>query len=1480
MKKKNSILAYPLCGLLVVSQTISALDLSNDPLATKTASVDPNLMLLIDDSLSMKYGPSTGSFDMFYSPGFNFNDRYECETNTNIITPNNNRVVDVKVISTGDETVSNQKINSASQYGGDSVTSSTLPVGIATFSYDVSGASSPSYYVLADSNGSYSMELPGVTTADYTCSAPANAHPERCQDSKYNANTGQCSNPGWSENTSVGVDASGFMGSNCSGTPVQSITGSSASYSELNCQAKLSNGLCVSYGTVAGPIKDGWGYNAKWYRYKLDDLAFSKTNETTGTGSTVNFTQACFDPDGMYFAKLQAADCTVTDADGEEGDACVSSSTATVRKVSGSFLNWYLSKSSNALFDFNNLPSGGLTKDLSGPAADFLMGGDAAQIGMKNNTLDPVFQYEADGDLKINSVAGGPYPYPTASGYNRLAVAQDVAAILLSGMEGMNVGIATYDGGDGGDIDRILTELGPLDTTDTTLQGNRNSLISVLSGITLAVNTPLAEAIATVGLYYAHQGNTEGDTIYTYDDTDYSAEDLFAPRSCSWSSCSIDSVYVGVNATTSYSSLTATTVSQVPAPITADKYCQKNFIAALTDGAPYNDEQLSEPLLHYNSADSSYVDDVVKALYDLDLRPDINDFNGIEAKNNVVTHLIAFNSAMTISDFQTMVSGSNDSKVYSATSGYQLAEAFADIQRSIQTDGQSITAVALSSVAELQTENYAYQAAYDTEYWTGFLRAYFIDENGQFQSADGSKADSTANADPEWEAGDILNQMYAINVASNTNYRNVSNRKIFTVTDVKTGVEFKLNSGSVSSDFSNLSDEMQADINSYADSDTDRYQLVNYLRGDVTMEENYPLGSAVDHIFRQRISLVADTSTSTIKTAATGSLLGDIVNSSPVYVDVPPRPWTDTAYGEEGKRYSTFQTEQKDRVPMIYVGANDGMLHGIYAGSSSDAALTYNSQSIPPGGEVFAYLPNLLASTSTDSGLHYLASTNYQHRYYVDAMPTVSDIYADLYYSSGQPDLEWRTILVSGLRKGGKGFLALDITCPVGGSDGVCGRETSNYSGGFNTKNVLWEFGSSSDDDLGFTYSEPLIAKINYDSDMGNNDPNGNGNGRWAVIANNGYNSENGSAVLYIIFADGGIDGTWTEGQDYLKLYANTSDISTASSSDNSSSPNGLSSPQAVDFDNDGLIDRIYAGDLKGNMWAYDVKNLASYSKSGGSGSTDIASQWSVKKLFTTEANQPITTPPMVDRDPSVKAALPNLMVIFGTGQYLQDADLDDTSVQAIYAVHDRGSSSNELTRDKNVSNVNGENKPALEKRIFKDVSFTVGNATYKDRQMIGDDVDYSTQFGWYAELYSESSSTTADAATVSEGEKLGERLAFDPIMANQLFVFNSIIPTTAQCSGGASGWTMLIDWTTGLAPDDFATFDANHDGDYDKDNEDDMGYVGYFNLTVGSQIGRGGNNIFDSSGENVRRTEVFFGETVIGERLGWEEQFPYGIVK
>ncbi|MEL7187513.1 MAG: PilC/PilY family type IV pilus protein, partial [Pseudomonadota bacterium] len=459
--------------------------------------------------------------------------------------------------------------------------------------------------------------------------------------------------------------------------------------------------------------------------------------------------------------------------------------------------------------------------------------------------------------------------------------------------------------------------------------------------------------------------------------------------------------------------------------------------------------------------------------------------------------------------------------------------------------------------------------------------------------------------------------------------------------------------------------------------------------------------------------------------------LADIVHSGPVFVGAPESNWPDVAPfpSSVGTTYTEFRETQATRPGVVYVGGNDGVLHGF---------------SQVNGDEVLAYVPNALVSSDASAGLHFLSDPAYSHRYSVDLRASVADAYVKTRTTGAQ---SWKTVIVGGLRGGGRGLFALDVTNPLLFS------ELSSKP----ADTVMWEFTSTDDPDLGHTFSRPSIVPLE-----------GSGSTiRWGVVVGNGYNDlGSGEAKLFILLIEEGLDGTWTAGTDYIEITTGVG---------NTTNRNGLSTPAVVDTDGDGLADRAYAGDLEGNMWAFDLSgsNMGNWDVAYKQGSTP-------KPLFVAPANQPITSTPVVVRNSSIPTSnsnSPNTLVMFGTGQYLTTADITTTSVQTMYGVWDAGT--RELDRSDLIQQVVG-------------LGTSTGGAV--GRTLTANTVDYQYTDGWYMDL-----------------PDSGERIVTDPVIRGDLVFFNTMTPDTNPCEAGGRGWLMIADWASGgHAPE--VAFDLNND--------------------------------------------------------------------
>ena len=607
-------------------------------------------------------------------------------------------------------------------------------------------------------------------------------------------------------------------------------------------------------------------------------------------------------------------------------------------------------------------------------------------------------------------------------------------------------------------------------------------------------------------------------------------------------------------------------------------------------------------------------------------------------------------------------------------------------------DRTSSAASVALNAGTLSTNSRVYQARFDSGTWTGELLAFNVGDAGALE------------ASPAWDAGDLI-------PAANS-------RRIITW-DEDDGEPFR---------WSNLSNSQRARIGNQA--------TLNYIRGDASNELRNN-GS-----FRNRVSR-----------------LGDIINSAPTYAGPPAQRYRDNwgnGAAENITPYSVFRANQRNRKPLIYVGANDGMMHAF------DAAT---------GAEVFSYVPSAVFDN-----LNLLTDTNYTHRYFVDGSPVIVDAHIKN---------QWRTVLVSGVGGGGQGIFALDVTNPGDFND-----ETNGAS------QVLWEFTDQDDADLGYTYGEPSIVRLQ--------------DGTWAALFSGGYNntvdnvgdgnngdSTSGDAVMYLVDLESG---------DLIKKFDTKTGMAEDPTGENR--PNGLATPAAVDTNGDQIVDYIYAGDLFGNMWKIDL-------------SSDKPTQWDFafkqgnqpQPIYQACASnscnsnnvQPITTRPVIVNHRTSAG----YMVLFGTGKYLESGDNSSVNqtTQSFYGIWDRASNKLETI----------DRSDLLPQQIIAEG--TVNGNEY--RVTTQNTMSWTNYSGWYLDLVAPGSANNR-----------GERQVSQAVARNGRIIFTTLIPSTDACDTGGESWIMELSINSGGRLD-YSPFDINNDGlfntqdyynigDVDGDGEDD----------------------------------------------------------
>jgi len=550
------------------------------------------------------------------------------------------------------------------------------------------------------------------------------------------------------------------------------------------------------------------------------------------------------------------------------------------------------------------------------------------------------------------------------------------------------------------------------------------------------------------------------------------------------------------------------------------------------------------------------------------------------------------------------------------------------------------------------------------------------------------------------------------------------------------------------------------------DSSTTANRL-NYLRGDRTNEVN----TAGAGLFRPR-----------------DSVLGDIVDSSPTWVGPPSLPfsgtWQDSLYSSSAaensgtQSYAQYMTSAGTRLNVVYTGSNDGLLHGFRAGSFNGSTYVNNATTPNDGYEVLAYMPGALLSsaasgsgncanpnatssvvqnihgvdpaiganpTCTDSGLD-LSSTQYGHNFFVDATPGTGD----LFYSG-----TWHTWLVGGLGPGGAAIYALDVTDPTQFSEA---NASSLVIGEWTPSSLTCSNVANCGNNLGSTYGTPVIRRLH--------------NGMWAIIFGNGFGSSSGDAGIYIVTVD-----PTSGARTFYYLTTN-----------NAGTSDGIAYVYPADLDGDRIIDYIYAGDLNGNIWRFDVTSSSPASWAASS-----------SPLFTTPAGQPITSKLVVWVSPAPAGGGQQLMVDFGTGQKIPVTNSSPaqyaSGTQYLYGIWDwnmsswnslSGSQYSSLTAPQSVTT------SALQTQTLTDAGGGIRNAStntvcWKGTTTCSGGSSANTQFGWVIALPSSS-----------------EQVIYNPIAYKGAFVVNTTIPASnaiTSCSTNTdSGYTLFISATSGGA--------------------------------------------------------------------------------
>ncbi len=473
----------------------------------------------------------------------------------------------------------------------------------------------------------------------------------------------------------------------------------------------------------------------------------------------------------------------------------------------------------------------------------------------------------------------------------------------------------------------------------------------------------------------------------------------------------------------------------------------------------------------------------------------------------------------------------------------------------------------------------------------------------------------------------------------------------------------------------------------------------------------------------------------------------------------------------------------------LFVGANDGMLHA------------FDTQS---GAERFAYVPALVYDH-----LKALADDHYadRHRCYVDGPLYVGEVMVG--------DHCRQAYLLGGLGKGGKGYFCLSVgrrerSMGAGGYDSYHWiNHVDDIADGSQEEQVAglvrWEYPrpdpsndwmdndadaivdepAEDDPNIGYSFSQAYAVNANCSEKAY----------RPVVIFGNGYSSESQKAVLYVLDAGTG---------KVIRM------IDTGSYGDN-----GLSTPALIDVDLDRRVDYAYAGDLKGNLWKFDLTaedplrwGVAFGNDMNGDGVIDAARGDLPAPLFQAPG-QPITGRPdvMVMHGGCLSQA-PGFMVFFGTGKYLGVSDRQDPTQQSLYGIWDFGDDSDD---SENLGAIEDRPSGRLSSGLFLFPKRIVGETSIDGkiyRRVSSDHIGYelvedledadgcagnnSSEMkkknprhyaGWFLDFPPPAESSNASA----------ERVVGDVLVRRGNIIVPSYVPDNQPCGGGGRSWLNLF---------------------------------------------------------------------------------------
>tara|TARA_R110001583_G_scaffold26571_7_gene95845 strand:+ start:10731 stop:15644 length:4914 start_codon:yes stop_codon:yes gene_type:complete len=634
-----------------------------------------------------------------------------------------------------------------------------------------------------------------------------------------------------------------------------------------------------------------------------------------------------------------------------------------------------------------------------------------------------------------------------------------------------------------------------------------------------------------------------------------------------------------------------------------------------------------------------------------------------------------------------------------------------------------------------------------------FFQRYTTSDGGENFTATGS-LEALSNLQSIWSAVDQLASFTNTGVRNQRTYTSSASggRYIFTAFN------------SSSNDFVNSNDKVDFTSSAMSSANGNRYlavdstetgDLVNYIRGD-------------DSVSNSRNRTIAGTTWR----------LGDIIHSSPVMVSSPDAGYdishSDTSYGE-------FLAKYTDRRQVVYVGANDGMLHAFNAGFWEESNSKFNEISggktaHPLGSELWAYVPsNLLPH------LQWLKEPDYPHVYYMDGVGFAQDvkIFDDeasaVSAGTNVHKNGWGTILVMGMRYGG-GAMDLDTN-----SDGTTDKTTGS---GYVIMDItdpeappvlLAEIMAP---EFGYTTGKPAIVK----------DISGTNN-EWFLVFGSG---PHGASALTTGHSD--------QNARIIQVNLNTVASNSKNNATASIYKSGFTPTNSLSSEAASLV-----GDMTVTDWDSDLNDDVVYFGTSSLDGTDVGGKLMRLSLSSgsthtlVDAARPIMSAPLTGVDTTINT---NRWVMSGTGRYVTKADLSDTRQQWFFGVKEPKNTGNTYSYTGSVDM--DDLVDTTDVRVYSDGSlenvdgsdYSLGGDTISNfEEMKNGTYDEPTagmigQQGWKVRFET--------PAGDPSGRSVGTGIA-DPVNSG-VFVFFEYVPPSEICEVNGESFIWALSFETGTS--------------------------------------------------------------------------------